>query len=224
MASRGPFKATDSDMERARDYLAQRGIDYKGDSPKQAQRLANGLYKQESAGYVFNRAAARGHGSTPEHPGRSVRTFQPAPERAKEQAAVAGKELKVGTTRQYDIVHYKPVNEKVEYPDGERSYSGSAAYAREGVKDAAFLGGRVEVQVTYADGRTQDLFTGADHKRNGTHAIDAATLQEMYQDYLEENPDGDWEDFIDDFAGDEAYEDSQGTGGAVSYTVSFHPY
>ena len=185
MASRGgPFRATDSDLPRARDYLAQRGIEYRGHSPQQAQRIANGVAKQEAAGLIANRAAARGHGATPEHPGRAPRkAFSPPKSEREKQPAAAGKELKVGTRREYQRVHYAIPKEQryQEFADGQKVYkteSGNRAAEIVRFEASAYEGKRIDIEVTYENGLTHRFFVGDDHKRNGEHAIDAKVLVE----------------------------------------------
>lgn len=220
--SRGPFRATEADVPRVREYLRERGIEYRGNSPEQARRIGNAVAKQEAAGLIANRPAARGHGSTPEHPGRKPTTFKPPQSEREQQPAAAGKELKIGTQREYQRVHYSIPQEQryQQFPDGQEIYrttSGNRASAIVRFEASAYEGKRIDIEVTYADGTKQRLFTGADHKRNGEHAIDAKVLEEMLEDY-----DGDWDDFIADYADDDAYSDDQGGGGVVAYSINVY--
>lgn len=185
MASRGGlFKATASDLPRAREYLAQRGIEYRGHSPKQAQRVANAVAKQEAAGLIANRAAARGHGATPEHPGRKPRKpFSPPKAEREKQPAAAGKELKVGTRREYQRVHHAiPKNQRYQqFPDGQEIYKTTSGHRAGEIirfEASAYEGKRIDIEVTYENGVTHRFFVGDDHKRNGEHAIDAKVLAE----------------------------------------------
>lgn len=218
--SSGPFAATPADMERARDYLAQRGIAYKGHSPRQAQRLGNNIARQEAAGFLPNRPAARGHGSTPEHPGRTVRQRYTPPPAVREAAPkAAGKSLKAGTPTQYRAVHERVPNTHEAVAGREIYGTGSEKRATDIINFLPVEGGRVDIVVTYADGTEQKLFSGADHKRNGEHAIDAQALADKLKDY-----NGSLDDLIGDVADESQYEESTGVGGIVSYTITFYPY
>lgn len=233
-SSSGPFQATASDLPRVRAYLAARGIDYRGHSPKQAQRLGNAVARQEAAGLLPNREAARGHATTPEHPGRKPkstgRSITPSASVREKAPAAAAKPLRAGTPRQYQRVarHPIPANQRyAQLPGGREVYRTASDRQMERIinfsADAANAGngGRVDIEVTYADGTKQTLFTGSDHKRNGgEHAIDAATLQEMLAAH-----DGDMKDLIDDVVEDSGSDlEPAGMGGIVSYTLTFYPY
>ena len=218
----GPFHATESDLPKARVYLASQGIDYTGSSPQQAQRLANKVFQQVRAGLAPSRTAARGHAATPEHPGRAPRQrlATATPQRAPSEAP-----LRVGTPQEYAAVGSRH-NTYAQMPNGveiygtssERRLSSIIGFSADAANDGQ--GGRIDIEVTYADGTKQTLFTGADHKRNGTHAIDAATLRERVADF-----DGDLGDYLEYVIEDSGSEvGPAGSGGIVSYAVTFYPY
>lgn len=216
--SSGPFAANDSGMAAGKSFLAEHGIQLKSNNPEYVQRIANAAYKDERAGLAPNRQAGRGHGSTREHRERAApRELSPT--------KLELKPTKVPTApaspREYRRVHYSiPPEQRYQQVAGREIYkttSGNRAGQIVHFEADAYEGKRVDIKVTYADGKEQTLFTGADHKRSGEHAISAEKLDELLEDY-----DGDFDDFIADTASDEDYEDSAGTGGIVSYTITVY--
>lgn len=212
------FHATERDLPRARAYLARQGIDYKGNRPKQAQRLANKVARQVAAGLLPSRPDARGHGLTPEHPGRKPRQ-RLATATPRRRAPAGQPPLKHGTPQEYHAATRQEPYRKMS--NGVELYeTSSAKRLRRIINFLAAIDpdGRADLEVTYADGTKAPFFTGADHKRNGRHAINISVLKEMLDDIA-----GDMEALLEDIAGDEDYPVEPGEGGIVNYLLTFYP-
>ncbi len=217
----GPFAANESGMAAGKAFLAQYGVVLPSNNPTNVRRTANAAYKDQAAGLAPNRQAGRGHGSTREHTNRRApRELAPTRQGIKPTKVPTAP----ASPREYRRVHPSIPKEQRHVQAGGRDIYKTTSGKRVGQivhfeADTSEPGARrVDIKVTYADGKEQTLFTGADHKRSGEHAISVDVLDEMFEDY-----DGDdFGDFLDSIADDDDYKDGAGKGGIVSYTVTVY--